>query len=293
MKRFYTIFLAIASVALLASCEGLNELPEFEESESFAAFPQASFAIDENGGQLIIPVQIAVFKPVATQVSYKIVDGTAKAGVDFKDTNASAVLSFDGKSLQQNIVIDIIERSGEFTGDLNFSIELLSASGLKLSEEKVCAVRINDLDHPLAAILGSYTVVCNDYWLGNGYSYTLELLKDPTDVSVVWTRGLLPVMTGRDFGSVYANVSKDDDGKFVISFPCGQVLNDVGYGDEYLYGATLDGGSVYFDDSGNIVFNQTATGFICNNAENVGMCIYDGSFWQGGLLLGPITWTKN
>lgn len=190
MKKLSSILTIAALTAAFVSCDKLNEFPTFEASESFAAFEKASFTIDETGETLVIPVSIAAYENVKTNVSYTILDATtdsqysAKKGVDFKDTSADGVLVFDGSSSTQYITIEILPHVGEYTGDLTFGIELQSASGLKLSAEKLCKVSISDIDHPLANILGEYVGKALDS-NGGEVSWTLHLTKDPSDVTVV------------------------------------------------------------------------------------------------------------
>ncbi|MBQ9462750.1 MAG: hypothetical protein IJU68_03740 [Bacteroidales bacterium] len=226
MKKLYTILASAAVTIFMVGCQNLNTLPEFEESESFASFPTLSFGIDENGGQVRIPVQIASLKPVNTVVSYEIVDGTAKAGVNFKDTNPDAVLSFPGSTWEDNeqyIVIDIIDKAGEYTGDLSFTVNILSATGLKISAENTCKVDIYDLDHPLAPILGSYSGSAVSSYDG-AVSWTMNLLKDAKDVKVVWIDGLTDEVIGEKL-RVYANVNYDEQGNITgYTIPAGQYL---------------------------------------------------------------------
>ena len=283
MKKVNYILTILCGAALLASsCSKLNTVPVFDAAESFASISVETASVAENKGQIVIPVQVASIDPVKTSISYKLIDGTAKAGVDYEDTNASAVLTFDGEQRTADIVIKIIDRPGDYTGDLDFSVELVAATGLKLSMEKTCKVTINDLDHPLAAILGSYTVSCYDYFQ-KAVTYTITLSKDPKDISVAWADFLLPVMRNGKFYPVYCVVAKDEGGNYTLSFPGGQGLGDVGYGDEYLYKITeFDGESISWSDVDPIVFTQTKTGF----ETSMGMMIYDGSFWQGGVVLG-------
>ena len=293
MKNYNKI-LTIAFVALLLvpSCKKLNENPVFEASESFAAFTQDVISVDENKGTLSIPVEIASIDPVKTTVSYKITDGKAKAGENFKDLNESAVLVFDGKTRSQNIELQIIDNAGEFTGDLDFSIELIAATGLKLSMEKTCKVTIVDLDHPLAAILGSYTVSCNDYWKKE-QTYTMNLVKDPKDITVVWCEQIVLLSKTK----AYANVTKDEEtGAYTLSFPGGQVLAasyDDGE-DLVLMIAEISGNQASLDKSSPIVFKQNTSASKVTFETEQGICAKtDSYFWQGGLFQGKTTWTKN
>ena len=293
MKRYFTI-LACAAVAFVG-CQNLNTVPEFEESESFASFPTATFGVNENVGQLVIPVSIASIKPVKTVVSYEIVDGTAKAGVNFKDTNPDAVLSFDGETREQNIVIDILELPGEYTGDLGFSIKLTSATGLKISAENNCGITMFDLDHPLAAILGTYTGTAVD--VGGDVVWELTLAKDLKDVNVLWCDGICPLHASNksSLSPVYANVTKGEDGSFTLSFPCGQEVGEYnGNGMLELAECYIDGGYMV-SFSSSLIFTQTATGF----ESEYGMGLVNDYLYYNGFLLGKktdasykVVWTK-
>lgn len=242
MKRYFTI-LACAAVAF-AGCQNLNTLPEFEESESFASITIASVNIDENKGQVVIPVQIASIKPVKTVVSYELIDGTAKAGENFEDTNPDKVLTFSGEEREQNIVIDIYDKPGEYTGDLNFSVKLISATGLKLSMENSCTVNISDLDHPLAAILGEYAATATSSYDGS-VSWTMTLLKDPKDITVVWINGVTDEVLGAS-QMFYANVQFDENGEITgYSVPAGQFVPYSSSYDFWLVGNKAGSGSYY------------------------------------------------
>lgn len=244
MKRIYTIFIVAVFALLFAGCKDLNTIPVFEESESFASFPTAKFSINENSGQVVIPVEIASIDLVKTVVSYKIIDGTAKAGVDFTDTNADAVLNFDGTTRSQNIVVNIINRAGEYTGDLDFSIELQSATGLKLSLEKVCNISILDLDHPLASILGEYDATAVSSYDGT-VNWTMTLYKDAKDVTVVWIYGLTDELLG-DAKMFYANVNFDENGAIVgYTVPAGQVVPHSSSYSLWVVGNKAGSGSYY------------------------------------------------
>ena len=193
MKNIYKVLMGSALViAAASSCSKLNEAPVFSESESYVAFEKSSYSIAENGGQLTIPVSIAAYNTVKTNVSYSILDVdvegsgyTAKKGEDFTDQNADAVLIFDGTVWSQNIVINIKEHAGTYTGDLKFAIKIDSASGLKTSAENIVVVTITDNDHPLSSILGTYTAQGKTYSGGDQTAYTLTLSKDSEDLSTV------------------------------------------------------------------------------------------------------------
>lgn len=244
MKNLYKILFVSALAVAATACSELNTTPVFEESESFAAFIKSSYGLNEDAGKVVIPVQIASISPVKTQVSYVINDGTAKKGVDYEDTNASAVLSFDGTTREQNIVINLIDRAGEYTGDLSFTVTLKSATGIKLSVESTCSVTIYDLDHPLASILGSYSAKATSSFDGD-VSWTMNLLKDPKDITVVWINGITNELL-RDDQLFYANVDFDEDGNIIgFTCPAGQIVPQSSSYDLWLVGNKAGSGSYY------------------------------------------------
>lgn len=278
MKIFNTILTAVCGIAILASCDKLNETPSFSKSESFVSFPSSSAMINEDGGQIVIPVNMASINPIATAVSYELVDGTAKEGIDYIDTNESAVLSFDGESRSANIVIDIVNRQGDYTGDLSFTINLLSATGLKIGNESVCKVTIGDLDHPLANILGEYDGTATSYWDGE-VAWTMTLYKDPSDVNVVWIDGVTNEVGSYNNGLFYANVFRDEEGEIAgMTAPSGQYMNYPGVSGYWIrlvgYKAG-GGGSFYPNDS--ITWNYSDGKFTIDpeaDINSLGLVIY-------------------
>ena len=221
---FFKIMAGAALVTAFASCE-LNDFPTFDEADSFVAIDKTSILVDETAGQVIIPVTIASVDPMKTAVTYEIVDSTAKVNQHYKITDESGVLSFDGTTRTQNIVVDIIDSTGVYTGDLVFTVNLLSGGkNLNLGANSTCVVKIGDLDHPLAAILGTYKATGFSYFDGVQENWTLTMYKDDKDIKVVWIDGIISALAGTypsaDF-RVYGNVSDDMN---TISLPLGQVL---------------------------------------------------------------------
>lgn len=301
MKIFNTILTVVCGVALLASCDKLNETPSFSKSDSFVSFPSSAASITEDGGQIVIPVNMASINPMVSSVSYVLgAEGdTAEAGVDYEDTNESAVLEFDGESRSANIVINILPHLGEFTGDKTFSIELLSATGLNIGAGASFTVTINDIDHPLAAILGTYTVECTEYWQGP-QTYQMTLTKDPKDINTVWCDGMLPMVAGvATYSPVFATVTKDESENYVLSFPCGQVMYKNYQSDGDLLLCELWYASGYHvDDASTIVFTQTGD-VVFESTNDIGV-VSDSYVWKGGFIVGERTaagnktvWTKN
>ena len=279
---FFKIMAGAAMVTAFASCE-LNDFPTFDEADSFVAVDKSTIIVDETAKQVIIPVTIASIDPVKTNVTYEVVDSTAKANKNYKVTDESGVLAFDGTARTQNIVIDIIDSLGVYTGDLVFTVNLISGGkNLNLGANSTCTVKISDLDHPLADILGTYTVNAEDFAKGK-VSWTMTLSKDDTDINVVWIDYVCPLAIGNNM-SVYATVSEDHK---TISIPCGQQTQDGLIFVEYTY----DNGH-YVASSGSVDMVSTTPG-VFTTEKGIGM-IQGNSLYGGGVILqGTTVWTKN
>lgn len=286
----------------LVSCDGLNETPVFDDADAFAAFTSEAVTVDEDAGTVSIPVTIASTNPVRTSIAYTVTDGSAVQNKNYSLADASAVLAFDGETRTQNIVINITNVTDDnaqnlgyesgYTGNLTFTVTLVSAGSLKLGAESSCSVTIRDLNHPLSSIVGTYTATATDNFDGNaGVSWTLNLMTDESDDSMIWIDAITPFFEGSypaADGRYYGTVSDD---LTTITIPCGQHC-------AYQYGGldivlfNFDGSGIY--SSGNIVFTQTSEGvFTC---EEQGIFIgtsEDGENYSGWNALNPgITWTK-
>ena len=278
MKKFNSIFLILCGVAVMASCSKLNTMPVFEASESFAAFTITSISVDENKGQVVIPVQVASIDPVNTTVSYKITPGTAVEGTDYKDTNESAILTFKNESRQENIVINIIDRQGDYTGDLTFTIDLIAATGLKLSMEKTCKVTISDLDHPLAEILGEYNASATSSYDG-AVTWTMTMIKDPKDNTMVWIDQLTNEMVGES-ARFYANVLKDEEGNITgLVVPAGQYVGPISGYLMWLVGNTAGSGTYWRNSNLNWAYADGKFTFVPTEGaeDSIGILACDDS----------------
>ena len=253
MKKIFRTFCFAAALTAAFSCSDLNVTPEFEDSKSFAAFDVTSVSVDENAGSVSIPVTIASVDPKQIAIAYTATDGTAKSGVNYTLADDSAVLAFDGKTRTMNIVINIKNLAGEYTGDLSFTLSLVKPGNLDLGANSKCTVKIADLDHPLAAILGAYTAAGKENWDGD-LSWEATFSKDDSDVSVVWIKNFV------NYGkSVYGNVSED---MTTITIPLGQ---------SFVYNSTYTGklvgfgpfdGKLYYASEGSIVLTKTDAGWV-------------------------------
>lgn len=261
MKNIYRFTACALALTAALSCSKLNETPVFEDGKSFVGFAQTTYTVNEDADSLVIPVTVASPDPVKVTVAYSVADSTAKKGTNYTLADEAAVLVYDGETRTQNIVLNVVniattaEKSG-YTGDLVFTVTLESAGELEIGYNKTCVVKIVDLDHPLADILGTYSCTGIEYWDGE-VSWTANIMKDESDVSVVWIDAFLPMFSGSypsaDF-RVYGNVS--DDHK-TITIPAGQVAASK-YGSYDLKFLSFDG--QYVNDEGNITLEMNDKG---------------------------------
>lgn len=191
MKKIFYLFSILAMGAMVASCE-LNDLPAFDDKDAFAAFPNASMKIAEDGGTLNIPVHVTSLKGVATTVTYEFVNGSAVQGVDFEDASGTGSITFAAGESEKNIVVKILPHLGTFTGDRAFSVRFKSTGDAKMGASNSCNVTINDIDHPLSSILGTYTASGVADASGDEYDFSVTFSKDPSDVSKIWISNLDP-----------------------------------------------------------------------------------------------------
>lgn len=298
----------LASFAVLVSCD-INKPDIFDDANAFVAFDKDAFSVPENysddGATLKIPVTLASVAGIKEDVTFKVVDApgtyvslsgddiTAKEGVNFEIAGSSNVLSFDAENRTRYIEIRIIAFDG-YTGDLKFRIEFDDTKSVNQGAENSCVITIEDLDHPLSALLGTYTVSGEDYWDGPS-QWTATISKDQNDVSKVWILNLPNL--GGGFEGVIDYYGIVDAAMTTITIPFGQVTPSYKYSgnDITLYGVDdelndYDTGSIIVtiekDSAGNVTGLDFGTdfGFWCY-IENLGANL--------GIVLPGITAVKN
>ena len=297
MKKIFLLF-GIAALGLaVASCsDDFNVQPTFDDANAFVEIGKTSISVAENGGVISIPVTLASLKGIEENVSYAAVDGTAKEGIDFELMDGTATLKFTEEERTQYIQVKIIERPGEYTGDLKFSVELKSAGSLNLGMNTSCSIYITDNDHPLASILGSYTATSLNYGSA-AQTWTLNINKDPDDVTVVHIDAIAPgCIDYASWGdwSYTGSVSEDLN---TITLGAGQTC-------QACYTTETDvfklctwedaaGGMISISDSEDIIFTQTAPG-VWTCEQNIWLRpVENGSLYTNWCVRAPMTLTKN
>lgn len=218
MKKIFYLISIVVLGFLAASCN-INEFPTFDDNDAFAAFPTASMKIAEDGGTLNIPVHVTSLKGVATTVTYEFVNGSATQGVDFEDASGTGSLSFGAGESQKNIVVKILPHAGVFTGDRTFTVKFKSAGDVNMGANNTCTVTINDLDHPLSAILGNYHCKTGDAWGGDN-EWTMTFMKDASDVSKVWIYNIFALDNLAGMDTIFYGIVDED--MTTITIPLGQ-----------------------------------------------------------------------
>lgn len=297
MKKVLTyISLFVFGVALLSSCKNLNESPKFNDKDAFVAFDKAAVTVKEDVKEVKIPVTLASLKGIATTISYEAVDGTAKNGVDYTLADETGTLTFSAEARTQYITVNIIERDGLFTGDLKFSLKFKTTGDVLEGAENSCTITIQDHDHPLGEILGSYTATAYSYFDKAVVSWDMELQKDPSDVTMVWFAGIIPY-----FATSYAYPQYDtrfygiaDLEAGTITVPLGQTCayKYQGTNDIYLYATYSD---LSTQTSGNVVLKIDTTKGVVLSSDTFGFAGYDASgYWDVTYATDttPVTYVK-
>lgn len=206
----------------LASCN-INEYPSFDDSDAFVAIQTQKASVVENAGKSIeIPVLLTSLNGISGSVDFTIeADATAGAveGVNYRLGNSSKTLNFTKEAPTQNIIIEPIDND-TFGGDVKFTITLSNPQGAKLGASKTCVVTVEDDEHPLAFILGTFT--CHsESGFGGDLDWTLTIEKDASDLSKVWIDNMVP---GGSSMKVYGTVTDD---KTELHIPAGQDIHST------------------------------------------------------------------
>lgn len=258
------IFSLILLTAGLLSCERkvqFNDAP-------FVAFDQTSVLVNEDAGVIELGVT-ATSCTSPFSLTFVTEDDTAVSGIFYEVLeNPAQILNFTNDAPTQVIKIEIKNQAGVFTGGADFAVKLSAATaGVGIVGNSACSITINDLDHPLSDILGSYTGQGNDAF-GRAASYAVSISPDKNDVTKIWLNPVVPffVLNGITGDlSVYGFVS--DDHK-TITLPFGQDTVERWNGAEdwmYLTGWVVDGSAPAIDDSPTevkFVWNDAAGGFV-------------------------------
>lgn len=306
MKKVYKYLAVAASALALAAC---SDKPEFVGGFTYVTFDgESSYSVSEEAPAFQIPVSVQNAGGKAFRVTVAAEDGTAVGGTNYKVTSPeSGVLDFKGdKDEVQYITVAPVKVEGYVApGKVSFAVALKSATeGVEIGAFNTVDITINDADHPLNDIIGTYTVHCTNLESSSGemkaYTYTMHLTAYDGDVTKILCDGICPMAANpplKGNWSVYGEVSEDHK---TIVFPNGQASADLGSSNGgvlklvYTIFHGSDGTGYYVSDE-DVVFTATPTGF----ESKCGIGFLNDYVWPsyGAFVLGErdgfkTTWTR-
>lgn len=211
----------LVAAALMSFTSCSNDYPTFDDADAFVAMTSSSAYVAETGKTLKVPVMLTSLSGIEKTVEFSLTpDETAGAieGTHYKLVNSSKSLSFTKENPTQYIEFEILDND-IFEGDVRFTITLTKPDGLNLGANKSCIVTIEDDEHPLAFILGSFTAKGISYYNGE-QEWTARIEKDANDLSKVWIYGFVPGGQGSNI-AIYGTVNAE---KTQISIPVEQTM---------------------------------------------------------------------
>ena len=287
MKRIKSIYALAVGILLLASCT--NDLPTFNDKDAFIAFTSSSIMIGEDDGELKIPVLLTSLSGISAAVEFEVkTTSTAVQGTHFSIEGGNS-LTFTKAEPTQYIHLKIIDND-EFGGNVIIQLELKEPGNIKLGASKTCDITIEDNEHPLLFILGSYAASADSYFASRGhFDWTIVISRDESDLNKVWVGNLDPYFAANGIvaparNNFYGIVNAD---KTEIQVPVGQAL---GYQNTELIGFTEadpDEGSE-LETGGKIIISILENGAKLRIENAFG--IYDDGWWN--LMYGDLTITK-
>ena len=217
MKILNKITFGLVALATMAFSSCSNDLPEFNDADAFVALRATTASFVENGEGTEIEVLLTSLNGLEGSVDFEIVPDSvtpANEGEDFTIENASKTLTFTKDAPTQSIKIKPIDND-VYTGDKRFTINLVNAKGVNLGANKSITVTVEDDEHPLAFMLGTYAAKGKGNWDGD-IEWTVKIAKDDTDAAKVWISNMVP---GGSNTAIYGTVN---DAKDEIRIPVKQ-----------------------------------------------------------------------
>ena len=229
----------LVAAALMAFTSCSNDYPTFDDADAFVAMTSSTAFVSETGKTLKVPVMLTSLSGIEKTVEFTLTpDEKAGAieGTHYRLVNSSKSLSFTKDKPVQEIEFEILDNE-EFGGDVKFTIALTQPEGLNLGANKSCVVTIEDDEHPLAFILGSFTAKGTSQFDGE-LEWSVRIEKDATDLNKVWITGLVDGTTSAIYGTVNAD-------KTEISIPLEQQVHPHSTYDILLEAYGWDGSARY------------------------------------------------
>ena len=291
----FIAFISLTAFALFSCAK--NDPAKFDDANAFVSFDNAEISVSEDAEESIkIPVTLASVAGLSQSVKFELSspeEKGAKEGVNYELVTSSGVLSFDAQNRTQYIEIKP-KYDGVYTGDLKLTIKLDESASLNTGDANTCTVTINDIDHPLVSILGTYTCSGKHVSKGN-ITWTMTIKKDADDDHMVWIDDIFgnPGWAGDDmmyYGNVDANLT-------TITVPFGQ---QAAYKYQshpvYFYGLTgtnISDASIIEAGSLTISITKDASGKVNLNFGKYGCYLYIDTLGYASAILPVITAVKD
>lgn len=290
MKIFKLSYGLVAATLLLASCD-INKYPEFDDANAFVAFQSSTAAVGEEDGSVEIPVLLTSKSGMSATAEIEVVaDETGTGAVEGTHfTIENKTLSFSGlDGAIQKIKINVIDND-VFGGNKSFTIRLKEDGSVNLGAAKTCKVTIQDDEHPLAFILGTYGASADSYFSSRGhFDWDITISRDESDITKVWIGDLDPYFASNGYNAannynIFYGIVNEERTQILI--PVGQKL---GYDDTALAAFVAEDPDVDETEADNVIIDIKDNGqtLVITNAWG----IYDDGWWN--LFRAPITLTK-
>ena len=205
MKKILNIFSVAVLVLVAVSCDRKVEF----KHETFATFYTTAYNVNEDCGTIKVPVVLYNSTGAETQFSVTVNAEKAEEGKDFEIVSpVNGILTFSGATDTLAVEIAISDDYvGEFTGGKSFSLHLASITeGINVGNFNVASVKILDLDHPLAAFIGSWsgTIKTMGFQGIPSFETTITMVadeKDETFTKLLIDCGIDPFFSGMGYGT--------------------------------------------------------------------------------------------
>lgn len=137
------------------------------EYTSYVSLENVSYSVDEDVELLYIPVKVYNSNGGEVQVMVSTEDGKAKEGTNYSIVSpVSGILSLAAGEEEGVIVVEIVNIDDpDPDGTLDFSVKISSVEGSStpVGGCNKAHVRINDLNHPLRAFIGTWSGSITEY----------------------------------------------------------------------------------------------------------------------------------
>lgn len=171
MKRY--IFILILFVLGLCSCSKFDGGKATFTTTSFACFDGTRKSVREDIGKFQVPVSLHTEREVSgsgeditSTVTFKVIDSTAKQGVDFNLLTKSGTLlvSNDPSVEKAGIEFEVIPFIGVKTGSKKFIIELtsISSNDITMGPTTRMVVTILDNEGGMSSLVGRWSGTSDD-----------------------------------------------------------------------------------------------------------------------------------